>query len=134
MVCQDGFALPIIEPSRFWVAPELTITLELRLPGASNALWADRRVSSLDCAETEMVSSDDESESANVSEGPSGSVLEESEEGARLVQSEGDAATRDAVNAGGCSMSTPTSPFSIWALLTCGLLVIGRRRTQEMAN
>jgi hypothetical protein len=134
--CESGWGSALWsggQGSRFWMAPELSVTLELRLPGASNVLWADSRVISIDCAETETGSSDGEPESANTWEGPPASVSQVSAD-APLVQSEKNGATGNAANAAGCSMSEPTCSSSIWALLICGLPVIVRRRRREMAN
>jgi hypothetical protein len=131
--CESGWGSALWsggQGSRFWAEPELAVTLELRLPGASSALWIDSIHVALDCATTETIPVGEESPSDTVLEPSSVPVSADSEDVTQLGPMEDAERSRGAANVEGCSMMIgATKQFEVWGLLSCALLARRRRRT-----
>jgi hypothetical protein len=114
--------------SKFWEAPELTLRLELRLPGKAEALWTDGRVISLNCSNIE------EGDDLNLSGERLAPILEDSAVGTTSQPSAGAASSGAAPPTSGCSMSEPTTGYPLWMLLSGGLALCLRRGLVSVAR
>ena len=114
---------------RFWADPNLTVRLEIRLPGASSPLYIDSVQVDLTCtaAETGNVSAPDAGLAAPTLTASldSENTLQTGQPGETEPSSDPDMA--------GCSMTrTPTPTSEIWTLLGGALLGLGARRRRRM--
>jgi hypothetical protein len=113
---------------RFWANFELTVTLEVRLPGASSALWVGSVQADLSCPTEDGNASPPDAGLAP----PALTASLDAENTVPPAQPEDLESSSNASDVAGCSLASARAPrFELWTLLSAALLGLGARRRRE---